>query len=202
MLPSDQDWPRCACGCGEPVPARKANCTARGYVKGEPCKFIAGHSARARIKRPVGGRLRCPRCSESKPTAEFNRDSNRPSGFDPWCRVCQKAAYRRRKPVSKYRRWASNDIRNRANAAARRARLRNAFVEAVDPLEVFVRDAGVCGICDAPVVGDYTIDHITPLARGGEHSYANVQLAHPSCNFSKKDRMPCLKSAPQAKALD
>jgi len=28
------------------------------------------------------------------------------------------------------------------------------------------------------------------LNRGGDHSYANVQLAHPSCNVAKGDRLP------------
>jgi 5-methylcytosine-specific restriction endonuclease McrA len=29
------------------------------------------------------------------------------------------------------------------------------------------------------------LDHIVPLARGGEHSYANTQPAHPTCNRRK-----------------
>jgi 5-methylcytosine-specific restriction endonuclease McrA len=29
------------------------------------------------------------------------------------------------------------------------------------------------------------IDHVIPLARGGEHSYANAQAAHGPCNMRK-----------------
>jgi 5-methylcytosine-specific restriction endonuclease McrA len=29
------------------------------------------------------------------------------------------------------------------------------------------------------------VDHIVPIMRGGVHSYANVQLAHPRCNRMK-----------------
>ena len=34
----------CACGCGQPVPLAQKTCTARGYVKGEPCQFVRGHA--------------------------------------------------------------------------------------------------------------------------------------------------------------
>lgn len=33
-----------------------------------------------------------------------------------------------------------------------------------------------------------SVDHIVPLSRGGEHSMANVQCAHLSCNSSKGDQ--------------
>lgn len=33
----------------------------------------------------------------------------------------------------------------------------------------------------------YTLDHIIPLAAGGAHTYANVQLAHFLCNSRKSD---------------
>jgi 5-methylcytosine-specific restriction endonuclease McrA len=33
-----------------------------------------------------------------------------------------------------------------------------------------------------------TIDHIKPLSKGGEHSYANTALAHYGCNARKRDR--------------
>lgn len=56
------------------------------------------------------------------------------------------------------------------------------------------RDGWVCGLCARPV--DQTvrypdllspsIDHITPLARGGTHTWDNVQIAHYRCNVSKK----------------
>jgi 5-methylcytosine-specific restriction endonuclease McrA len=33
-----------------------------------------------------------------------------------------------------------------------------------------------------------TVDHIIPLARGGSHTWDNVQLAHHLCNSLKGDR--------------
>jgi 5-methylcytosine-specific restriction endonuclease McrA len=69
----------------------------------------------------------------------------------------------------------------------REARLRGAsVVEDIDRQLVWERDEGICGICGESVDhADFHIDHIKPLALGGEHSYANVQVAHPFCNLSK-----------------
>lgn len=77
--------------------------------------------------------------------------------------------------------------------ARRRARERAAFVEDVDRAVVFARDDWTCQICMEPLDRDAvhpealspTVDHVVPLARGGEHSYANVQAAHFRCNLLK-----------------
>jgi 5-methylcytosine-specific restriction endonuclease McrA len=216
MSLSDRDWPRCACGCGEPVPARKANCTSRGYVKGEPCKYVAGHSNRVRWKLPVDGKLRCPKCATDKPVEQFQVDKRRPSGRESWCAECAAAKRRewhqenreRRRRMARLQpssqpeyqrenvaRWRERNYdrhlaQARVYAAARRARRRDQFVEHVEAFVVYDRDSGMCGICGLPVERtDFHVDHIVPLARGGEHSYANVQAAHPLCNASKRDRI-------------
>jgi 5-methylcytosine-specific restriction endonuclease McrA len=67
----------------------------------------------------------------------------------------------------------------------RRARKLNQFVESVDPLVLLESHKGFCGICHKPIRGDFHVDHIVPLSRGGEHSYANTQPAHPRCNMKK-----------------
>lgn len=65
-----------------------------------------------------------------------------------------------------------------------------AFVELVEPQEVYRRAGGLCGICAEPVdPSTFHVDHIIPLARGGEHSYANTQPAHPVCNLRKGARV-------------
>ena len=33
-----------------------------------------------------------------------------------------------------------------------------------------------------------SLDHVIPIARGGEHSYANTQIAHLTCNIRKRDK--------------
>lgn len=56
------------------------------------------------------------------------------------------------------------------------------------------RDGWRCGICGKKVRQDLehpdpycaSIDHVVPLARGGDNSPANLQLAHLRCNLSKR----------------
>lgn len=42
----------CECGCGEPAPISKVNRPERGYKKGEPQRFVIGHSRRGRSHTP------------------------------------------------------------------------------------------------------------------------------------------------------
>jgi hypothetical protein len=92
---------------------------------------------------------------------------------------------------------ARNPHRNVKNLSARRARLKGAFVEAVDPGVVFERDEWTCHICSESIPEDAlrtsgagaTIDHVIPLARGGLHSYDNVRAAHWLCNVAKGARL-------------
>lgn len=52
------------------------------------------------------------------------------------------------------------------------------------------RDGWQCGICQTRIrtYRDASLDHIVPLADGGEHVLANVQAAHRRCNYSKGAR--------------
>lgn len=85
------------------------------------------------------------------------------------------------------RRWqVANPERVREIEASRRARKLDAWVEDVDRQAVYERDGGKCHICGGVVSrDDFNLDHLIPLSRGGEHSYQNVALAHPRCNFSR-----------------
>lgn len=64
-------------------------------------------------------------------------------------------------------------------------------------LAIYERDEWRCQLCGDPVDPNLpvqharaaTLDHIIPRSRGGDHSEENLQLAHRSCNSSKKDRM-------------
>jgi 5-methylcytosine-specific restriction endonuclease McrA len=70
--------------------------------------------------------------------------------------------------------------------AVRRARKADLFVEDVSRLEVWNRDNGICRLCGLRAdEQDWHLEHLTPLSRGGEHSYANAAVSHPTCNRSK-----------------
>ncbi|WP_407670789.1 HNH endonuclease [Paraburkholderia franconis] len=97
------------------------------------------------------------------------------------CRPCRRARDRAYKRVSRM---------------ARKATERAAHVEKVDPFEVFERDGWACRLCGIPTPrskrGTYDhdapeLDHVVPLARGGDHTYANTQCACRRCNSLKSD---------------
>lgn len=137
----------------------------------------------------------CPACSAAVPLlGGWSRNRAASSGLSAQCAECDAGANlerQRRNPSSYARRhkaWRrANPERAAANArrgaSARRARLRAAFIEQIDPFVVYERDGGVCQLCNEPVARDrFDIDHTQPLAEGGVHSYANVRLAHVRCN--------------------
>jgi hypothetical protein len=47
----------CECGCGQPPPLAKASDKTRGYVRGEPIRFVKGHNAKLWTARPVEERF-------------------------------------------------------------------------------------------------------------------------------------------------
>jgi hypothetical protein len=81
--------------------------------------------------------------------------------------------------------------------ATRKKQMKVAFVKQVYFEKIYKRDKGICQICGQLVKHDKepsdimaaTIDHITPLSRGGKHLPENCQLAHRICNSLKGDRL-------------
>lgn len=49
---------------------------------------------------------------------------------------------------------------------------------------------GCCACCGASLADGYHLDHIMPIAKGGQNSDDNVQLLTPTCNLKKKDLDP------------
>lgn len=112
----------------------------------------------------------------------------------------QDALYRERHPDE----VKAHKYRSRAKAAGA------LIVEEVLFSVVVERAAGACGICsqsvDLTLAARHplsaTIDHIIPFTAGGEHSYANTQLAHWACNSGKRDHLGSLRPARQAAEPD
>jgi 5-methylcytosine-specific restriction endonuclease McrA len=73
----------------------------------------------------------------------------------------------------------------RSVQATYRARKLNQFIEDVDSQIVYDMHGGMCGICKDFIEGDFHVDHVIPLSKGGMHGYINVQPAHPKCNLRK-----------------
>jgi len=43
-----------------------------------------------------------------------------------------------------------------------------------------------CVLCDKPIkFSDDSLEHLTPLSRGGTNNYDNLGIAHKKCNYKK-----------------
>lgn len=52
---TEQSRGRCGCGCGQETPISDRTVRAKGYIKGEPHKFIPGHNGRTKnVVRYIG----------------------------------------------------------------------------------------------------------------------------------------------------
>jgi len=49
---------------------------------------------------------------------------------------------------------------------------------------------GRCGYCRSHLGGDFHIDHIIPISKGGKHERRNLQALCPACNLAKHAKDP------------
>ena len=102
----------------------------------------------------------------------------------------RKKHWRDKDPERARRHW-------RNDRARRRAVERGAQAEDFTHEEIFDRDAWVCGLCRKRIGKTYrhphprsaSLDHIVPLAEGGQHTRANTQASHLGCNLAKNARV-------------
>jgi 5-methylcytosine-specific restriction endonuclease McrA len=104
-------------------------------------------------------------------------------------------AERRRKYAAAIyqRKWASDPAFRTSRYASRSkyyAKTRGAPGAELFSLDyIFWRDKGKCHLCRKKVKReDASMDHLVPVSLGGEHTRANVALAHLSCNSRKKTK--------------
>lgn len=63
----------------------------------------------------------------------------------------------------------------------------------IDHLTLFNLYNWICNICEEPINPKLrfphrmaaTVEHVTPLSKGGTHTWDNVRPAHATCNFQK-----------------
>lgn len=171
---------------------------------------LAGHRARFCSRACEGLSRRIYASAAAKNRAKFERRRER-NGWQPrvklaprvpaplpprQCRECGctfSPEYR-----DKHRIYCSQLCGRRASKRVGRklgkARKRAQAIEAVDPNKVFERDGWRCQLCGTKTPRKLRgsmkpsapeLDHIVPLADGGEHSYRNTQCACRSCNGAK-----------------
>ena len=99
---------------------------------------------------------------------------------------------RSRRSVSHYGQTPKGRLTNRIRCARRRARIMTApgvFTDE-DWNATILRQRNRCYHCKARFAGKLpaTIDHMTPISKGGHHSPENIVAACRPCNSRKRDR--------------
>jgi len=110
-----------------------------------------------------------------------------------WCER-EKERCRQRRVDNPYKAYAwqkANPEKRRVSNHNRRARINGNGGELpndVEPL-LFEQQEGFCYLCGKPLYARFndppTIEHKTPLSRGGSNDISNIALAHLSCNCRK-----------------
>lgn len=110
------------------------------------------------------------------------------------CSTCGKAHGMKGRRLCDPCRAAAERAQKRAERLRRKAAERSAMVETFDPFEVFARDGWRCQICGSTTPERLRgtmhkrapeLDHVVPLASGGEHTRTNTQCACRQCNSDK-----------------
>lgn len=85
-----------------------------------------------------------------------------------------------------------NPDARRVHHENRRARLKNSTgrLSAGLAKKLLLLQRGKCACCGKSLDGGYHLDHIMPLALGGENIDSNMQLLTPSCNNQKYSKHP------------
>lgn len=141
-------------------------------------------------------RMYCSRACQNKAHYLRSQESNPPCSVEG----CERPTMARGLCGSHYSTlWLQE---NPEKLLARR-KTRKSFLDAAQTCDVIDRDVllerdnWTCGICGEridpslkhPDRMSYQVDHIVPISKGGDHSWANVQAAHFHCNAGKRDRI-------------
>jgi len=158
------DEPRPCAWCGR-VYAPKQRCVSKFCSRG--CKTSSKNATAAQVRLTAKPIRNCRHCANPIPPQKFISAA--------FCSVkCSDAAHN----------------------VTRKMRKRAADPELglISRAEIAERDGWRCGLCHRKVDQGKawpdpmcaSIDHVLPLARGGDNSAANLQLAHLRCNLSKR----------------
>jgi 5-methylcytosine-specific restriction endonuclease McrA len=168
----------------------KANARAARYRAAHPEKWRAA-SAKWLAANPDRVRARAAKYRAAHPERE-RAHSAKWQRENPEKAQASNAKYRAANPdkvragIARYA--AANPDKMRAKDAKRRARKFNApgrGVTAAQWRQVVADSLGLCAYCNER--RPLTMDHIEPLALGGEHDIDNITAACGPCNYSKCD---------------
>lgn len=131
----------------------------------------------------------CKTCGEEKELTEYYKTGRTYKGKQYYKNDCKECVYQRYKENTMQ--WErDNPEGHRLRESKRRARKRDATVGKIVFEDILIRDGAVCHICTLHVpLDEIVLDHVIPLARGGEHSQDNLKVSHRSCNARKHTKL-------------
>jgi 5-methylcytosine-specific restriction endonuclease McrA len=143
----------------------------------------------------------CTKCGEEKALDAFGRHVVRGVvRVYPSCKPCAAERARRWREANKdlvrerNRHYSATYFQRHKQERMDYVRYRRATKEApgAQPIvkaEVYARDGGRCRECGCEAPPDWHLDHIVPVKLGGTHTWENVRVLCPPCNFSKGARL-------------
>jgi 5-methylcytosine-specific restriction endonuclease McrA len=168
----------------------------------------------------------CIKCGEIKPMCEFDAPKNtckvcrraylrswekNKRDSDPEWKAkvnARQAEWRKAHPEHRERKNTARRVRRLIDPEyvkreSERKKLRNANKSAIRYAINFllVKQQGKCAICHCSIIEKHHVDHITPLARGGENDKRNYQLLCPPCNLEKGANDPLTHMQRKGKLL-
>lgn len=157
----------CQCGCGKKTKLAKYTDSKRERTKGKPYRYLRGHATR----------------KYADPRQKHDTYRNKPE-----VKERQKAYYRFNSERIKAQALAwqkANPERRRAHAMLRLRAESEGELSADEVIQMYDDQQGLCAYCETPLFGNYHLDHMLPISRGGTHYWHNVAITCPSCNMSK-----------------
>lgn len=153
---------KCACGCGRQTPLAPFTYKKRGWVKGQPTRFVRGHSSVSHgFPMAKEGHKWCCGCRHEKPKTEFHTGRYQPDKLASRCKSCASAGAAKIEPHK-----------------TREYRLKNKYgISSHEYNRLLNLQGNACAICRKPSL-------VKPLCVDHDHTTGKVRgLLCKPCNF-------------------
>lgn len=151
-------------------------------IKAKSAKWAAENSERHKEN---GRRYQAKNRKKEAKRKRAWKDANRQKARE--CNRAWEEANPERAQESRRKWQKANPDKRRINASVRRARLigTGGECDAATVWQMAEDQNWLCAYCESPLFGDFEIDHIVPVAKGGTGDWSNLAITCGPCNRSK-----------------